>query len=113
MSKAITLDFSKFFPVDHSFMAVKARATSGDDFFVNMSFGDGDSKVTYFIDEYNSREALKQVQFMMDMLGKTSEFLEKAFALPPAEKVLKEYKFLNVEPAKKAAPKKKKAAAKK
>lgn len=116
MSKAITLDFSKFFPVDHSFVAVKARATHGDDFFVNLAFGDGDNKVTYFIDEHNMRESLKQMQSMMEMLDKTVEFLQKTSGLPELPKVATPSVFNWAEetkPAKKAAPKKKKAAAKK
>jgi len=115
MSKSINLDFSKFFPTDHSFVAVKARAATGDDFFVNLAFGDGENKVSYFINEYNSKEALKQMQLMMESLEKTMEFVQKATSLPvskaedwPLAHLLKMPK---QETAK--APSKKKAAAKK
>lgn len=85
MAKAINLDFSKFFPSDQSFVAIKARAQHGDDFFVNMSFGDGDNKVTYFINEYNTKEALKQMQTMLEGLEKTMEFVQKVAAMPSLE----------------------------
>jgi hypothetical protein len=117
VSKPITLDFSKFFPGDHSFVAVKARATYGDDFFVTLAFGDGDNKVTYFIDEYNMRDSLKQMNTMMEMLDKTMEFLHKASGMPEMPNRPTTGSFFNIpeesKPATKAAPKKKKAAAKK
>lgn len=85
MAKSINLDFSKFFPSDQSFVAIKARAQHGDDFYVNMSFGDGDNKVTYFINEYNTKEALKQMQTMLEGLEKTMEFVQKVALLPTVE----------------------------
>jgi len=114
MAKAVTLDFSKFFPTSHSFVAVKARASHGDDFFVNLTFGDGDNKVTYFIDEYNQKEVLKQMQTMLEGLEKTMEFVQKATSMPVPEAsdwfgaLVSE---ANKEPKK--APSKKKAAPKK
>lgn len=114
MAKSINLDFSKFFPSDQSFVAIKARAQHGDDFYVNMSFGDGDNKVTYFVNEYNTKEALKQMQTMLDGLEKTMEFIQKAAAMPTFEASNADWfdSLLPVDkPAKKAG--KKKAAAKK
>jgi hypothetical protein len=82
MSKAVSLDFSKFFPTDQSFVAVKARASQGDDFYVNLAFGDGENKVTYYASEHNAKEILKQMQFMLEGLEKSMEFLQKAITLP-------------------------------
>ena len=82
MSKTVSLDFSKFFPTDQSFVAVKARASQGDDFYVNLAFGDGENKVTYYASEYNAKEILKQMQSMLEGLEKSMEFLQKAITLP-------------------------------
>ena len=82
MSKAINLDFSKFFPADQSFVSVRARASHGDDFYVNLAFGDGENKVTYYVSEHNVKESLKQMQTMLEGLEKTMEFVQKTSALP-------------------------------
>ena len=114
MAKAVNLDFSKFFPSDQSFVAVKARASHGDDFYVNLSFGDGENKVTYFINEFNTKESLKQMQTMLESLEKTMEFVQKVSTLPVLEKDGSSWfdSLIPVsKPAKKAA--KKKAVAKK
>ena len=114
MAKAVNLDFSKFFPSDQSFVAVKARASHGDDFYVNLSFGDGENKVTYFINEFNTKESLKQMQTMLESLEKTMEFVQKVSTLPILEKADSNWfdSLIPVsKPAKKAA--KKKAVAKK
>lgn len=117
MAKAINLDFSKFFPTDQSFVAVKARASHGDDFYVNLAFGDGENKVTYYASEHNAKETLKQMQSMLEGLEKSMEFLQKAITMPVG---LEEINpaiswFDNIQagmskaPAKKAAKKKKAA----
>lgn len=113
MSKAINLDFSKFFPSDQSFVSVRARAAHGDDFFVNLAFGDGENKVTYFVGEHNVKEALKQMQTMLEGLEKSMEFVQKAAALPVMDASQDKW-FLSMldkpkAPAKKAAKKKKAA----
>jgi hypothetical protein len=82
MSKAVSLDFSKFFPTDQSFVAVKARASQGDDFYVTLAFGDGENKVTYYASEHNAKDVMKQMQFMLEGLEKSMEFLQKAIMLP-------------------------------
>lgn len=82
MAKSVKLDFSKFFPSDQSFVVVKANATHGDDFYVNLSFGDGDNKVQYWINEYNTKESLKQMQAMIEAMEKAFEFTQKALSLP-------------------------------
>jgi uncharacterized protein YqgV (UPF0045/DUF77 family) len=82
MAKSVTLDFSKFFPTNHSFVAVRARAQHENDFFVNLAFGDGENKVSFYVDEYNVKEALKQMQTMMESLEKTMEFVQKATTMP-------------------------------
>lgn len=116
MAKTVTLDFSKFFPTNQSFVSVRGNARHGDDFFVNLAFGDGDNKVTYYVSEYNTKEALKQMQAMLESIDKAVEFVSKAMALPPEERKSIDLPWLkdlalDDKPAKKAV--KKKAAPKK
>jgi hypothetical protein len=116
MPKSVNLDFSKFFPKNHSFVSVRGVARHGDDFTVNLSFGDGEHKVTYYVTEYNTQNAMKQMQAMLDSLEKAMEFVQKATAMPrelenpPMSDWFKSLD-LDVNPAKK--PAKKKAASKK
>lgn len=114
MAKAVNLDFSKFFPSDQSFVAVKARASHGDDFYVNLAFGDGENKVTYYVSEHNVKEAIKQMQTMLEGLEKTMEFVQKATALPSVFEPSQGANWFDSllepkAPAKKAAKKKKAA----
>jgi hypothetical protein len=121
MAKSINLDFSKFFPSDQAFVAVKATARNKDDFYANLIFGDGENKVSFFLNEYTEKETLKRMQVMIEAFEKTMEFLQKASQLPSAVQAadtdwlkLKLWEPNSAEKkpaAKKKAPAKKKAAA--
>lgn len=113
MAKSVKLDFSRFFPSDQSFVAVKANASHGDDFYVNLAFGDGDNKVTYWVSEYNTKESIKQMQALLEATEKALEFAQKAMAMPTSydgswlDKLLTEEKPAAKKPAKKKAEPKK------
>lgn len=113
MAKSVKLDFSKFFPGDQSFVALKASAAHGDDFYVNLAFGDGDNKVTYWISEHNTKESIKQMQALLEATEKALEFAQKAMAMPTTggsnwlDTLLAEAKPETKKPAKKKAASKK------
>jgi hypothetical protein len=113
MAKSVKLDFSRFFPSDQSFVALKANAARGDDFYVNLSFGDGDNKVTYWINEYNTKESIKQMQAVLEATEKALEFAQKAMAMPTDrgsnwfDTLMSEVKPETKKPAKKKAASKK------
>jgi hypothetical protein len=114
MAKEKALEFSKFYPKDQSFYAVNARVSHGDDFFLNITLGDGDNKVTYFVSEHNWKEMEKQIKSMMNAFEESLTFLQKAVATPVLDDAIPAIKwFDNVQkavstkaPAKKAAKKK-------
>ena len=117
MAKADVLDISKFFSKDHSFAAVKGELSNGDDFYLNLTFGDGENKVTYFISDFNAKESIKQMQVMQEYVEKSIEFVQKALSVPvKVDDVYPAVKWFDslqqptsVKPANKAAKKKKSA----
>lgn len=81
------VSFSKFFPNSQQFVVIEGKASSPDDFSINIDIGDGSEKASFYIDNHYFKDGAAMLRAMRDAMQKSLEFYEKAMKMPALKPV--------------------------
>jgi hypothetical protein len=87
MAKAKTekLSFSKFFPESTAYVSVSGKATSPDNFNIDVKIGDGSESISLFTTDWYKDDSLATLKAIQEGVQKAIDFHQKALSLPKIE----------------------------
>jgi hypothetical protein len=87
MAKAKTekLSFSKFFPESTAYVSVSGKATSSDNFNIDVKIGDGNESISLFTTDWYKDDGLATLKAIQEGVQKAIEFHQKVLNLPKVE----------------------------